>query len=220
MLMRRNIEIAERKFRRSAREGNPAAQFSLGATYYGSARNSDDFKEALRWIGKAAAQDYDRAQAHLGHMFMTGVGAPLDLTGSKFWYRKAAEQGHSMIQCEYAAMCHNGDFGVRYPAEAEVWWTVSASRGCTYAALALGHLYSQVLDCNATPDLVKAYMWYTVADLQDERVTSLKVARSRRDEIAANMTSEQIGESEKQVEVWLDQHPEAMDEAVPAAAEG
>ncbi|MFM8330339.1 MAG: hypothetical protein ACKN9T_01485, partial [Candidatus Methylumidiphilus sp.] len=53
-----------------------------------------DYKQALDWYFKAAAQDYADAQFNLGVMYEKSLGVPRDTIQAIAWYRKAAARGN------------------------------------------------------------------------------------------------------------------------------
>jgi hypothetical protein len=71
--------------RRVAEQGDPAAQFSLGARYATGEEVKQDYTEAVRWFTKAAEQGHILAQATLGAYYWAGRGVPQDLTKAYYW---------------------------------------------------------------------------------------------------------------------------------------
>ena len=71
--------------RKVAGQGDPAAQFSLGARYATGEDVKQDYTEAVRWFTLAAAQGHILAQATLGAYYWAGRGVPQDLTKAYYW---------------------------------------------------------------------------------------------------------------------------------------
>lgn len=71
--------------RKVAEQGDPAAQFSLGARYATGEGVTQDYTEAVRWFTKAAEQGHILAQATLGAYYWAGRGVPQDLTKAYYW---------------------------------------------------------------------------------------------------------------------------------------
>jgi hypothetical protein len=71
--------------RKVAEQGDPAAQFSLGARYATGEGVTQDYSEAVRWFTKAAEQGHILAQATLGAYYWAGRGVPQDLTKAYYW---------------------------------------------------------------------------------------------------------------------------------------
>ncbi len=71
--------------RKVAAQGDPAAQFALGARYATGEEVSQDYTEAVRWFTLAAEQGHILAQATLGAYYWAGRGVPQDLTKAYYW---------------------------------------------------------------------------------------------------------------------------------------
>jgi TPR repeat protein len=54
---------------------------------------SQDYREALAWYRKAAAQDHAGAGTSIGYAYDVGRGVPQDPAQAANWYRKAADDG-------------------------------------------------------------------------------------------------------------------------------
>jgi hypothetical protein len=70
---------------RLAKQGDPAAQFALGAHYATGEEVQQDYAEAVRWFTMAAERGHVVAQATLGAYYWAGRGVPQDLTKAYFW---------------------------------------------------------------------------------------------------------------------------------------
>jgi TPR repeat protein len=70
---------------RLAEQGDPAAQFAVGARYATGEDVKQDYAEAVRWFEKAAQQGHVVAQATLGAYYWAGRGVPQDLSKAYFW---------------------------------------------------------------------------------------------------------------------------------------
>ena len=71
--------------RKLAEEGDPAAQFAMGARYATGEGVGQNYSEAVRWFSKAGEQGHVVAQATLGAYYWAGRGVPQDLTKAYFW---------------------------------------------------------------------------------------------------------------------------------------
>jgi hypothetical protein len=71
--------------RKVAEQGDPAAQFALGARYATGEEVKQDYTEAVRWFTLAAQQGHILAQATLGAYYWAGRGVPQDLTKAYYW---------------------------------------------------------------------------------------------------------------------------------------
>jgi putative methionine-R-sulfoxide reductase with GAF domain len=71
--------------RRLAEQGDPAAQFSVGARYATGEDVPQDYAEAVRWFSMAAEHGHIVSQATLGAYYWAGRGVPQDLVKAYFW---------------------------------------------------------------------------------------------------------------------------------------
>ena len=68
-----------------ARDGDPEAEFSLGARYATGEQVSQDYSEAVKWFSRSADQGHVVAQAALGACYWAGRGVPQDYVRSYMW---------------------------------------------------------------------------------------------------------------------------------------
>ena len=84
--------------------GHNSAALYLGRIYAGGGVEIlKDVKTAVKWFLKAAdpARGYHpsaEAQLELGHIYRKGDGVPKDEAEAIKWYRRAANQGHSIAE--------------------------------------------------------------------------------------------------------------------------
>jgi hypothetical protein len=79
--------------RKLAEQGDPVAQFALGARYATGENVKQDYGEAVKWFSKAADQGHVVAQAMLGAYFMAGRGVRQDFNQAYFWSALARAGG-------------------------------------------------------------------------------------------------------------------------------
>merc|ERR1712070_375363 len=82
---------ARKWYEKSAKQGNPGAQFNLGVMYYEGKGVSQDYSAARKWYVKAAEQGNALAQYNLGFMYSEGKGVTQDYTKAQEWYEKSAK---------------------------------------------------------------------------------------------------------------------------------
>jgi hypothetical protein len=70
---------------RLAEQGDPVAQFEIGARYATGEEVPQDYSQALNWFSKAAEQGNVPAQATLGAYYWAGRGVPQDLSKAYYW---------------------------------------------------------------------------------------------------------------------------------------
>jgi TPR repeat protein len=117
------------------------------------------------------AQDGDaRAQYWLGRLFLHGYmfegrylteGRRLDPAEATRWYLKAADQGETRAQTEFAGMYETG-FGVEQDdVEAARWYGKAGDRGNRGAQFVLGGIYEK--GKGVTQGYAEAARWYRLA---------------------------------------------------------
>jgi putative methionine-R-sulfoxide reductase with GAF domain len=71
--------------RKLAEQGDPAAQFALGAHYVTGEDVPQDYPQAVRWFSLAADHGHVTAQSTLGAYYGVGRGIPQDYSKAYFW---------------------------------------------------------------------------------------------------------------------------------------
>jgi putative methionine-R-sulfoxide reductase with GAF domain len=90
--------------RKLAEQGDPAAQFALGARYATGEEVKQDYTEAVRWFGLAADRGHILAQATLGAYYWAGRGVSPDLTKAYFWSALAQAGGDQASKYRVAVL--------------------------------------------------------------------------------------------------------------------
>jgi TPR repeat protein len=81
-------EEALRWYRKSARQGEPRAMFSLGYIAY----VQRDFSEALSWFTRAIEKGHDRSKYWIGKMYWRGQGVSQDRKRARALFSEAASK--------------------------------------------------------------------------------------------------------------------------------
>ena len=81
-------EEAVRWYRKSARQGDPRAMFSLGYIAY----MSRDFSEALNWFTRADEKGHARSKYWIGKMYWRGQGINEDRRRARDLFSQAASK--------------------------------------------------------------------------------------------------------------------------------
>jgi TPR repeat protein len=69
----------------AAQDGEPSAQYAMGARYATGEGVSQDYAAAARWFTLAAKKGYAPAQGMLGAYYWSGRGLRKDLKQAYFW---------------------------------------------------------------------------------------------------------------------------------------
>ena len=139
------------------------------------------------------------AQTFLGAMYSKGQGVPQDYKKAAEWYRKAADQGVSDAQSNLGVMYANGQGVPQDDGEAAAWYSKAADQGNASAQFNLGVMYAN--GQGVSLGLVQAHQWFSLA----EAAVGEDAANNRK-LVEADMTPQQIEESQKLVREWADKH--------------
>lgn len=171
--------------KRLALEGQPAAQYELGARLAEGRGAPRDAKAAAQWFEKAAQGGLAPAQYRLGSLYEKGVGVDRDYARARLWYERAAEAGNARAMHNYAVLLAEGGEGRPDYAAAADWFRRAAEFGVRDSQFNLAILYARGL--GVTRNLQQSYAWFAAAaDQGDED------AARKRDEIGARLDSKEL----------------------------
>ncbi|WP_051013345.1 SEL1-like repeat protein [Methylocystis sp. SC2] len=170
---------------RLAVEGDPAAQYEMGARLVEGRGAARDAKAAAHWFEKAAEMGLALAQYRLGAMYERGVGVARDYARARQWYERAAESGNARAMHNVAVLLAEGGDGKPDYAAAAEWFRRAAEYGIRDSQFNLAILYARGLGISR--DLQQSYAWFSAAaDQGDED------AAKKRDEIGARLDSREL----------------------------
>jgi hypothetical protein len=194
------------EIRAAAEGGDASAQYELGLMYFdgrGVSRNIGNIHHAARWLRLAAEQGFPAAQYRLGRMIKAGQGHEEDYREGSRWITLAANRGSVPAQIAIAK-----GFVSSVSEEDEVRWTrLWAEQGIVPAQERLARFHKT--GRGVAEDYVQAYAWYSLAGAGPDPELIKK-----RDEIAREMTQDQIAEAER---LGMALH-ESLDLPAPAPA--
>lgn len=110
LMQDKNVAESLKWFLEADSRGHNSAALYLGRIYVGGGVEMlKDVKAAVKWFLKAAdpARGFHpsaEAQLELGHIYRKGDGVPKDEDQAITWYRRAANQGHSIAGSWYHGM--------------------------------------------------------------------------------------------------------------------
>jgi TPR repeat protein len=126
---------------KSAKQGLPEAQFSLGVSYFNGKGVEEDKREAVEWYKKSAGQGVAEAQYNLGICYEFGEGVKKDEREAVEWYKKSADQGFAEAQYNLGG-CYFDGKGVKKDERVAVrWYKKSAEQGLSEAQYNVGICY-------------------------------------------------------------------------------
>ena len=151
-----NYELAVQWWEKSAEQGLCDAQYNLGVCYDIGRGVSKDVGKAVEWYLKAAKLGFIDAQYILGRYYRTGKDA-------KYWFSKAAKQGHKDAQDELYSQAVK-DYQNKYYSLAFPMFMELAELDHAYALHALGICYEY--GNGVTKNTVRAVECYRKAALK------------------------------------------------------
>ena len=138
-------------YSRGARLGDAGCEFFAGQAYVFGDGTTTNIAEGIKWIGKAADQDYALAAYSLAEWYYKGTFGSKNLTNAIYWYEKAAAQTddfttHAQLQLGriFAGAANYG--------EAIKWTRKAAEAGDVNAQFLLGALYENIGDTQERND--------------------------------------------------------------------
>ena len=85
-------------YNKAAEQGNPVAQYNIGAFYYKGLGVKQSDSKAFYWWKKAAEQGNPDAQISMGFSYYGGKGIEQSNSKAFYWWEKAAKQGNPDAQ--------------------------------------------------------------------------------------------------------------------------
>lgn len=118
--------------------GEREAQRALAMLYVKGSGVPKDYRQAVAWFKKAAAQHDSYSQFYLGTLYHHALGVASDQAQAAFWYTQAAEQGMVQAQANLATLyVEQGFYTLAVP-----WYREAAAKGDVGSAAGLGRLYA------------------------------------------------------------------------------
>jgi TPR repeat protein len=149
-----------------AEKGDALAQSKLADAYFiGRLGVAENQAEAVRWLRKAAAQNFANAQLNLGNCYWRGQGVDKDVTEAMKWYRKAAEQNVPEAQYNLGVGYRDGQGVPKDEGEMVKWYRRAAEQNYADAQYNLGVCYAS--GQGLTTNYVEAVKWFRRAAEQN-----------------------------------------------------
>lgn len=189
--------------RLAAANGDPSAEFEVGARLAEGKGTDQSFKEAVKWYTRSASQGFAQAQYRLGTFHERGLGVAQDLGRARIWYGRAAEQGNVKAMHNLAVLDASGRSGSPDYAAAARWFAEAAKRGLSDSQYNLAVLHESGLGVGK--DLTLAYQWFSLAARSGD-----KQAVARRDVARAALPAANVASVDEIVKAWLPQEVDQM----------
>ena len=181
--------------RLAAANGDPSAEFEVGARLAEGKGTNQNFKDAAKWYQRSASKGFAQAQYRLGTLYERGLGLKPDAARAADWYKRAAEQGNIKAMHNLAVLSANQLNGSPDYATAAGWFEKAAEHGLSDSQFNLAVLHENGL--GVQQDLTTAYKWLALAAKSGD-----KEAIRRRDILQGKLTGEQLAKAESLVGMW------------------
>ena len=151
-------------------------------------------------IGRLALQGNAEAQFQLGIVYELGRGVPPDGAEAVRWFRMAAFLGVEVRRGRGVPQDY---------AESVKWYRAAAEQGYADAQFNLGFSYKE--GRGVPKDYVQAHKWFNLSTVStDLDKEDKEAAVTLRDDLAENMTREQIAEAQRLANEWEPKEWEAL----------
>jgi len=188
-------EIGPLLLRQTARDGDPRAQFEIGAIFAEGRAINQDLAAAAIWYERSAAQGFAPAGYRLANMLENGVGVEKDLARARLWYQLAAEAGNRMSMHNLASLMASGLLGEPEFDVAAYWFEKAANLGLKDSQFNLAMLNARGLGVPQNPQ--NAFKWFSIAaNLGDED------AAKARDDIARSLDALIVSNMQNEISIW------------------
>lgn len=187
-----------------AEGGDLKAQARVGDLLRLGRGSEKDPAAAARWYEKAAQAGHVGAQYMLGRIYDLGEGVPQDYARAARWYRRAGDLAGDREARYRLGILHFHGRGVPHDYDAAIaYYRKAANQGHPAAQYLLGVMREDGWGMKA--DLVRAFMWLTLAARQADKVRSYdpsyKVEKAL-ERVRGRMNGFQIQRGEEAVHSW------------------
>lgn len=200
------VDPANPRLRRAARDGDAFAQFVLALGYLRGDRVKHDPVLAAQWMAKAAKQDSPIAQAFLGQMYLSGTGVTQDSKQAMHWLTLAAGNGdnHARIQL---GQIYLSDRIVPhdYDKARQIFLDVARHTSLALPKVALGEIYYRGLGVPASN--MQAVKWLLMAQQSDFENAALKEQVSETlKRLQPQLSAQELATAKAAANVFLERH--------------
>lgn len=190
--------------RLAAANGDPSAEFEVGARLAEGQGTAQNLEQAVRWYQRSAARGFAQAQYRLATHLERGLGASQDVARARIWYQRAAEKGNVKAMHNLAVLSAGGDQPSADYATAVKWFAAAAERGLADSQYNLAVLHESGL--GVPQSRIQAYKWYSLAAKAGD-----KDATARCDAMKGELSKEDLAAANEMVKSFS---PKAIDALV------
>jgi len=112
-----------------ANAGDSIAQYEMALRYADGEGVPQNYRDAMAWFAKAAANGNDNAQWKLGLGYIKGIGVPHDERKAAAWFKRAANQGNIGAQSALSDLYLSGRGVPRDYVRAYTWASIASGLG-------------------------------------------------------------------------------------------
>jgi len=105
--------------------GDSIAQYEMALRYAGGEGVPQNYRDAMAWFAKAAANGNDNAQWKLGLGYIKGIGVPHDERKAAVWFKRAANHGDIRAQSALSDLYLSGRGVPRDYVRAYTWASIA-----------------------------------------------------------------------------------------------
>ena len=109
-----------------AKVGDSTAQYEMALRYADGEGVPQNYRDAMAWFAKAAANGNDNAQWKLGLGYIKGIGVPHDARKAAVWFKRAANHGQIRAQSALSDLYLGGRGVPRDYVRAYTWASIAA----------------------------------------------------------------------------------------------
>lgn len=201
-------QIGPTSLRMAAANGDPSAEFEVGARFAEGRGVAQDFEKAGTWYERAAERGFALAQYRLATLFERGLGRPADMQRARYWYAKAANQGTVKAMHNLAVLTAGQGAGKPDYTTAAAWFARAAERGLADSQFNLAILYQNGF--GVPKSQAQAYKWFSLAARSGDQE-----AQSQADAVASIMGEAARRAADAEIAAW---QPKSFDAARNDAA--
>ncbi len=187
--------IGPLSLRLAAANGDPSAQFEIGARFAEGKGVPQDLDQALKWYQRSASQGFAIAQYRLAAFYERGVGVSFDLERARNWYARAAANGNVKAMHNLGVLATMSQKRQPDYKRAAEWFNKAAMHGLRDSQFNLAILLGSGL--GVPRDLILAYKWFALAANDGDEDAKRRLAKTK-----AELTTAQLAIAKKAVAGW------------------
>jgi TPR repeat protein len=161
--MKKDQAQAKAWLEQAAAKNEPTAAYNLALMLLTSS-SDDDLRRATVLLRQAAGAEIPDAQHALGVLYLQGRGVERDPAQAAHYFERAARNGSSVGEVEYAILLFNGEGIAKNEAKAARYFRSAAAKGNAIAQNRLARMLAA--GRGVPPNKVDAAAWHLLASAQ------------------------------------------------------